>query len=111
MNKSLYNLLFFGPQGCGKGTQAKLLSEKFGFIVLGTGELLREIAKTKTDLGSQVDQAVNVEGRLVGPELISQVIEEKIKSLPSDKPIIIDGYLRTLRQYFERAGYPMKSHA
>lgn len=93
------NLIILGPQGSGKGTQAALLAEKFNLVVIGAGEALREIAKTDTELGRKVHQTINVEGRLVEEDLISQVMKEKISSVPSDQGLILDSYPRSLEQY------------
>ena len=93
------NLIILGPQGSGKTTQAELLGKRFGFALLGAGDALREIAQEDTELGRKVRQTVNVEGRLVEPELVSTVIKEKIAAVPKDQGLIIDGYPRSLAQY------------
>ena len=72
------DLIILGPQGSGKTTQAELLAKTFGFALLGAGDLLREIAQEDTELGRKVRQTINVEGRLVQPELISEVIKAKV---------------------------------
>lgn len=91
-----------GPQGSGKGTQAKLLTEKFGYVLIGAGNSLREIAKTDTELGREVKTTIDA-GHLVRPELISKVMREKIEALPAGKKIILDAYPRNLAQqgYFK----------
>jgi len=58
------NLMILGPQGSGKGTQARLLSEKLGLGCIETGALLREIAKTNP----QVDEMINKKGQLLPDE-------------------------------------------
>src|SRR5262245_17703220 len=93
------NLIVLGPQGSGKTTQAKLLAQKLGFALLGAGDVLRKIAKEDTELGRKVHQTVNVEDRLVQPELISEVFKEKIAVVPKDQGLILDGYPRSLAQY------------
>jgi adenylate kinase len=93
------NLIILGPQGSGKTTQAELLAKKCGFTLFGAGDLLREIAQEDSDLGRTVHQTVNVEGRLVPPELISDVIKEKIATVPNDRGLILDGYPRNSRQH------------
>ena len=93
------NLIILGPQGSGKTTQAELLADRLGFALLGAGEALREIAQEDTELGRRVHQTVNVEGHLVEPELISEVIREKIATVPKDRGLILDGYPRSLAQY------------
>ena len=93
------NLIILGPQGSGKTTQAELLAKTFGFALLGAGDALREIAQEDTELGKKVRQTINVEGRLVEPELISKVIKEKVAAVAEDRGLILDGYPRSLAQY------------
>ena len=98
MNEHL-NLIILGPQGSGKGTQAALLQKKIGAALFGAGDVLREIAKTDTALGKKVHETINVQGRLVEPELISEVIKNKIATVPKSQNLILDSYPRSLEQY------------
>ena len=92
------NLIIVGPQGSGKTTQAELLSKTFGFVLLGAGDVLREIAEEDTESGREVRQTIT-EGRLVEPELISKVLKEKVATVSKDRGLILDGYPRSLSQY------------
>src|SRR5438132_763999 len=92
------NLIIVGPQGSGKTSQARLLGKTFRFGVVGAGDVLREIAKQDTELGRRISQSIN-EGRLVESELISEVIEEKIATVPKEEGLILEGYPRTSTQY------------
>lgn len=94
----LKNLILLGPQGSGKGTQAELLSEKFGYVYIGAGDSLREIAKEDSDLGRQVKATIEA-GHLVDPELMAQVIKEKVLSVSANSAVIIDGFPRNLLQF------------
>jgi adenylate kinase len=93
------NLIILGPQGSGKTTQAELLARRSGFILVSAGDLLREIAREDSESGRKVRQKVAVEGRLVEPELISQIIKERVALIPENHGLILDGYPRTLTQY------------
>lgn len=93
------NLIILGPQGSGKGTQAQLLAEKFDLVLLGAGDLLREIARTDSDLGREVHETINVEGRLVRPEVISEVFRLRLSDVPKDKGVILESYPRSRGQY------------
>ena len=71
------NLLFLGPPGSGKGTQAVRLAEKLSVLHLSTGEVLRQAVKAGTELGKQVDGFMS-RGELVPDDLIIGLIEQKI---------------------------------
>jgi adenylate kinase len=87
-------LVFLGPPGAGKGTQAKLLSQRMGFLHLSTGDLLREAVKNQTPLGKKAKEYMD-RGELVPDELIVQLIEE---TMPKDGTVILDGFPRTVNQ-------------
>lgn len=86
-------LIFVGPQGSGKGTQAKIISEKIGFPHISTGDLLRNV---KGALKEKVDEVINA-GNLVDDELMLEVLKE---SITSDYALgfILDGFPRNLKQ-------------
>src|SRR6186713_2053967 len=90
-------LIFVGPPGSGKGTQAKKLSEKRGYIHISTGDLLRDAVKKGTAVGTQAD-ALMKEGRLVPDDLVIKIIEERFKIGDCNKGFILDGFPRTLFQ-------------
>jgi len=87
-------LVFLGPPGAGKGTQAKLLSQRMGFLHISTGDLLREAVKNQTPLGKKAKEYMD-RGELVPDELIVQLIEE---TMPKDGNVILDGFPRTVNQ-------------
>jgi adenylate kinase len=87
-------LVFLGPPGAGKGTQAKLLSQRMGFLHVATGDLLREAVKNQTPLGKKAKEYMD-RGELVPDELIVQLIEE---TMPKDGNVILDGFPRTVNQ-------------
>ena len=89
------HLLFLGPPGAGKGTQAALLSEINSYFHLSTGELLRKEVDAQTSLGIQVKEIIN-SGQLVNDQLVLEIVKKNIVS--NDKGWILDGYPRNLSQ-------------
>jgi adenylate kinase len=91
------NLVFLGPPGSGKGTQAARLSARLGLIHLSTGDLLREAVRLGTPLGHQAEGFMK-RGELVPDALIVGMIEEKIDKGELNKGFILDGFPRTIPQ-------------
>ena len=91
------NLVLLGPPGAGKGTQAKLIEEKYGLIHLSTGDMLREAIASGSELGKQVKEIVE-SGALVPDTTIIQMIEARIAAPDCAKGFILDGFPRTVRQ-------------
>jgi len=87
-------LLFFGPPGAGKGTQAKKVSEIFKIEHISTGDILREAVNKGSELGKKVKTIID-KGELVPDEIMNELVKEKIKDLDS---FILDGYPRTIEQ-------------
>jgi len=88
------NLVIFGPQGSGKGTQAKLLAEALGLFYLSTGDLLREVAKTCPD----IDELMN-KGKLVPDEVTFSLMTDFLEEKGTSDNIIFDGYPRSIEQF------------
>ncbi len=91
------NLVFLGPPGSGKGTQAIRLAQKLGVVHVSTGDVLREAVKRGTDLGRKADEYMS-RGELVPDDLMIELIEEKVESGDLDKGFILDGFPRTMAQ-------------
>lgn len=91
------NLILLGPPGCGKGTQATYIVEKYGFVQLSTGDMLREAIKNNTPTG-QIVKDVLASGKLVDNDLILQIMKDKIEETASSPGRIFDGFPRTLAQ-------------
>ena len=89
------HLLFLGPPGAGKGTQASLISESNDYLHLSTGELLRHEVDNKTTLGIQVKEIIN-SGKLVDDELVLEIVKQNLAL--SQKGWILDGYPRNISQ-------------
>jgi len=90
-------IVLFGPPGVGKGTQAKLLVEKFNSKHISTGDLLREAVKNQTPLGMQAKKYMDA-GELVPDNVVIGLIEEVLNCDTFKKNFIIDGFPRTLTQ-------------
>ena len=74
------NLVLFGPPGAGKGTQSERLIEKYGFIHLSTGDILRGEIKAQTTLGLEAKKLMDA-GNLVPDDVVIGMIEHKIESV------------------------------
>jgi adenylate kinase len=90
-------VVFLGPPGSGKGTQAKLLAERLGVPAISTGDILRAAVREKTPLGLQA-QAVMEKGDLVSDDLIVALIRERIGRPDARDGFLLDGFPRTLAQ-------------
>lgn len=90
-------LMFFGPPGCGKGTQAKRVTEEFGLAQISTGELFRKHLSANTPLGVQA-QAYMSRGELVPDEVTIGMVRERLHEPDAQKGAIFDGFPRTEAQ-------------
>jgi adenylate kinase len=90
-------LIIFGPQGAGKGTQADLISKKYGIPAISTGEIFRWAIKGKTALGLKVQQFLD-EGRLVPDQLTIGVVRERLEAADAREGFLLDGFPRNLEQ-------------
>ena len=89
------HLLFLGPPGAGKGTQAAILSEANAYLHLSTGELLRQEIDSHTLLGKQVKGIIN-KGELVSDQLVLEIVKKNLNK--NNNGWILDGYPRNLSQ-------------
>src|SRR3989339_810307 len=94
------DLVLFGIQGSGKGTQAKRLCAEFDFEMFEAGGELRKIAAGGSKLGATVKSYIDV-GKLVPFKIIMQVVKEAILARPKNKKILFDGIPRDLDQMRE----------
>lgn len=90
-------ICLFGPQGSGKGTQAKILTDKLGIPHISTGELFRVAIESDTELGKEVKGVLN-KGELVPDELTFNLLKERLAQNDCVNGFILDGYPRTKRQ-------------
>lgn len=89
------NIIILGPQGSGKGTQAKLLAEKFGLFYFESGNFLRELSKIKPDVGERINKG----GLLPDQEIFGLVKDFLEQNVPSGQNMMLDGYPRSVKQY------------
>lgn len=92
------HIVIYGPEGSGKGTQAKLLGEKLNTPVYTTGDLVREAAqKDKSELGD-ICRKVLSEGKYLPDDKVSLLILGKLKGSEAKKGFVLDGFPRTVGQ-------------
>ena len=91
------NLIFLGPPGAGKGTQAKQLALLWGIPQISTGDMLREARRAGTELGRQVASVMDT-GGLVSDSLVVALVEERLQRRDAQQGFILDGFPRTLIQ-------------
>jgi adenylate kinase len=91
------NLVFIGPPGAGKGTQAERFAREHGIPKISTGDILREAVAAGTPLGQQA-KAVMDRGQLVGDELIIPIVRERLSQPDAARGFVLDGFPRTVQQ-------------
>ena len=92
------NIVLFGPPGAGKGTQAKLICEKYFLNHLSTGDLLRKESSKETSLGIQIKNTIN-DGKLVSNETTIELIKQFIDENKNNKKgFLFDGFPRNKKQ-------------
>lgn len=90
--------IFFGPPGAGKGTISRKCVEQLGWLQLSTGDLFRKHIKEHTVLGESIEKAI-AQGKLVDDVTVMEVVYEWIlHNKDKGKPLIFDGFPRTIQQ-------------
>lgn len=103
----MINIALFGAPGAGKGTQSKLLLEKYKLTYISTGDILRKEIAEGTKLGLLAKDAIS-QGKLASDEIIVQIIEEKIKMSTDTNGFLFDGFPRTVVQAYILEGLLLK---
>lgn len=93
----MHRLVFLGPPGSGKGTQAKRLAASLGIVHLSTGEMLRDAAARGTPLGLEAETFMR-DGKLVPDGLVLRLLKERLSSPEMRNGFLLDGYPRNLAQ-------------
>lgn len=97
--KTNINIIIMGPQGSGKGTQARFLAEKYDLQIFETGAVLREIAKQDTETGRKINEIMNVKGNIVPWDFMKEkILGQKLAELDADRGIIFDGTPRIIEE-------------
>lgn len=89
------DLILFGIQGAGKGTQARLLAKKFQFTIFETGQELRQLAKEQTPLGQKI-RSITASGKLVSDEIVLEIVRNFLQK--NSGRLIFDGIPRSKSQ-------------
>lgn len=103
----MLNIALFGPPGAGKGTQAKMLAQKYNLTYISTGDILRKEISEKSKLGLEAKSIID-KGGLVSDEIIVQIIEQHIDMQSQSNGILFDGFPRTYAQAYILEGLLLK---
>lgn len=90
-------IIFIGPPGAGKGTQAELIVKTYELAHLSTGDMLRAARDAKTPVGVKADQYMS-KGELVPDAIIVDIIQERLEKSDCQKGYLLDGFPRTIAQ-------------
>ncbi len=105
-------LLIMGPPGAGKGTQAKLIGERYGIPAISTGDIFRAMQTADTPLARQVRE-IMASGGYISDEITNQIVADRLAQDDCEPGFLLDGYPRTPQQvvnldaHLESAGAPI----
>ncbi len=97
MQKKIFNIVFFGSPGCGKGTHAAEVAQRYHLQTISTGELYRSEIAAQTELGIMAKKLIDA-GQLCPDELTLNMLHNHIESIPETNGFILDGVPRTQKQ-------------
>ena len=89
------NIVLIGAPGCGKGTQSKLICEKYNLVRISTGDLFRRIIALDTPLGRKIKPMMS---KYVPDDIVLEVLEDRLSRPDCENGVIFDGFPRTLNQ-------------
>ena len=93
----MFNIVIFGAPGSGKGTQSKMIVERYGFDYISTGDMLRQAISQGSELGRTAKEYID-RGQLVPDDLIVRLIADFLDGKHGSKGVIFDGFPRTIPQ-------------
>lgn len=91
------DLILFGRQGSGKGTQSQIIAQRCGLHIFEAGAQLRRLAKEESELGHKVKSIIE-SGNLVPTEVVMEIIHDFIQNLPEGQAVLFDGIPRSMDQ-------------
>jgi len=91
------DLIFIGPPGVGKGTQAKALVQESGWVHLSTGDLFRDQVRRQTELGRLAKSYLD-RGEYVPDDVTVSIVRERLRDIPRATRVVFDGFPRTVAQ-------------
>jgi len=93
----MVRILLFGAPGSGKGTQAELLGERYGYVKIATGDLIRNEVKNRSEIGIAVIKIIE-DGRLIPDDIIIEMVRKNVDKIVNSPGYIMDGFPRTIDQ-------------
>lgn len=100
----MHRIFLLGPQGCGKGTQAAILSERLGIPALSMGQLLRDAAQGTNALAEKI-RDIQARGDLVPGKIVVDVLRQRLQDVDMKDGYILDGFPRDEDQYAAYAAH------
>jgi adenylate kinase len=91
------NLVFLGPPGAGKGTQAEAIIERYGIPQISTGDIIRATIRQESPLGDELRSHTDA-GKLVPDELVNRMVAQRLAQPDCEPGFLLDGYPRTVPQ-------------
>ncbi len=91
------SIILLAPPAAGKGTQSDLLCEKYGFVHISTGDLIREAVSNQDEMSAYLTEQMQ-SGKLVSDEIILKLLDTKLEEISNESGVVLDGFPRNLEQ-------------